>query len=449
MPAYLSENRALRLLTLCVLYSAQGIPDGFVRTALKNYLYSRDVSVAATGTVIAMVSWPWMLKWIWGPVIDRHGYPPMGRRRPWILFAQLMMGVSLVGLWLTPDLASDLRMLAAMVLAVNVFASLQDVAVDALAIDLLPASERGAANGFMYASSFAGNFVGGKVLGDLLVNQGLSSAMSLQIALLAIIGAFPLLLRERRGDVLLPWFGGSRDQSKALAWTRPDSMGDVLRKLRRAYSIRSTLLGAVLATLTLLTVNAHFVYWPQYVQEQLGWKTTDWLTLEGGWGSACGLAGAVAMGLVSTACGAKRTVAASMIAVGCCWLAYTGLHQQWTSPRVIATLFVVEQGLAAAVQVSLFSLFMGICSPAVAATQFTSYMALMNLGNALGAKFAATITSQFGIVHSHTALALTQFALVGVALAIDPDQTRRELGEETEQESLAATDGGLPFPPDP
>jgi hypothetical protein len=66
MMPYLAENQSLRLATRCVLYSAQGIPDRFVRTALRNYLYTNDVSVKDAGAIVAMVRWPWMTKWV-GP----------------------------------------------------------------------------------------------------------------------------------------------------------------------------------------------------------------------------------------------------------------------------------------------------------------------------------------------------------------------------------------------
>ena len=38
----------------------------------------------------------------------------------------------------------------------NVFNSLQDVSVDALAVDLLPEDERGKANGLMFGSKYLG-----------------------------------------------------------------------------------------------------------------------------------------------------------------------------------------------------------------------------------------------------------------------------------------------------
>ena len=143
MAATLSEDRWLRIGALCGLYVAQGIPFGFVTIALVAHLADRGVSTADIGAVIAMTSLPWTFKFLWGPFIDRFSFPAMGRRRPWILFAQTAMATTLAVMIFVPDLADNVRVVVWLVCLTNVFASLQDVAVDALAVDLLPASERG------------------------------------------------------------------------------------------------------------------------------------------------------------------------------------------------------------------------------------------------------------------------------------------------------------------
>jgi len=204
---YLNQNRSLRLTALCVLYAAQGVPDGFVRIALKTYLIGQHVPTEAVGNVVAMVSWPWAMKWVWGPFIDRFGYAPMGRRRPWVLAAQLGMALTLATMLLIPELTSELRTLAMMVLLVNIFASLQDVSVDAMAIDLLPAKERGVANGFMYGSNYAGSFFGGAIVGQCILLYGFHTAITAQVSVLLGIAAVPFFFRERPGDLLLPRIG--------------------------------------------------------------------------------------------------------------------------------------------------------------------------------------------------------------------------------------------------
>jgi PAT family beta-lactamase induction signal transducer AmpG len=429
MNLYLSENRPLRLGTLCLLYAAQGLPDGFVRIALKTYLIGQGISTDALGNVVAMVSWPWSLKFVWGPFIDRFGYAPMGRRRPWILFAQFMMIVALMAMLLIPDLTANLTLLAFMVLAVNIFASLQDVSVDALAVDLLPARERGVANGFMYGSNYAGSFVGGKVLGSVIQHYGFPLAIKVQSLLLACISAFPLLLRERRGDEWLPGVGGSASPSSSATVERPSSLAKVFGLWARAFSLRSTLLAALLAVLSLITVNGHLMFWPRYAQRELGWSQTQWLTLEGGQSVWLGLVGSLLGGYLASVIGPKRTVILSLVGMSMCWFAYALWAPDWGDTSVVRTLFLAEAALGAFLQVSMFALFMGLCWPPVAATQFTTYMALLNVSNGLGAIFADRFETHFSMPGAHVAMGCIEVALVAIVLAIDANETRRKLGE--------------------
>ena len=430
MTLYLNENRPLRLGTLCTLYAAQGIPDGFVQIALKNHLIHLGVTTNAVGNIVAMVSWPWSLKFLWGPVIDRYGYSPLGRRRPWILLAQVLMAITLLGMLFIPNISTNLRMLAFMVLLVNVFASLQDVSVDALAVDLLPAKERGLANGFMYGSNYAGSYFGGQMLGTYILQYGFSAAVKLQSVVLMCIAAVPLLLRERRGDALLPGQRGDpvlRSASAGLA--RPTSLSQVFRLWNRAFSLRSTRLAAVLAILSSITVKSHFIFWPVHVQRQLGWSQERWLTLEGGYAVWFGLVGSLVGGALASLIGAKRTVILSITAMSGCWFAYALASSYWTNANVVSLLYLAETALGGFLQVSMFAMFMGLCWPPVAATQFTTFMALLNVSNGLGAIVADKFETSFTMSGAHVALGCMQIVLIAIVLAINPDETRQKLGE--------------------
>jgi hypothetical protein len=130
------------------------------------------------------------------------------------------------------------------------------------------------------------------------------------------------------------------------------------------------------------------------------------------------------------------------------------LDDLWTNALVVYGLFMAESAWAGALQVTMFALFMSLCWSPVAATQFTAYTAMMNFANLMGAKQAASIESAFGIVNSHVALGCLQLALVAVAFAIDPDESRRRLEEpvksgEAPPRPAREIDTGLPFPPDP
>ena len=127
-----------------MLYVAQGIPYGFVTVTLAAYLAERGFDAGAIGALAAAGTLPWTFKWVWGPMIDRFGIPSMGRRRPWILLAQTGMILSILAMALIPSITDHLALLGWMIFVHNIFNSLQDVSVDALAVDLLREEERDA-----------------------------------------------------------------------------------------------------------------------------------------------------------------------------------------------------------------------------------------------------------------------------------------------------------------
>ena len=90
----LIDNKLARFSTLCALYFAQGFPWGFMTVALVAYLGEQGITLEETGQLLAMAILPWTFKLFWAPLIDTINYPAMGRRRPWILFAQFMMAIT-------------------------------------------------------------------------------------------------------------------------------------------------------------------------------------------------------------------------------------------------------------------------------------------------------------------------------------------------------------------
>ena len=91
----LTTSKWLRIGTLCILYFAQGLPWGFMLTALISFLASKGLTIVESGQLTAMATLPWTFKLFWGPIIDSFTYKKMGKRRPWILIAQIGMALSL------------------------------------------------------------------------------------------------------------------------------------------------------------------------------------------------------------------------------------------------------------------------------------------------------------------------------------------------------------------
>jgi PAT family beta-lactamase induction signal transducer AmpG len=420
MAIYLSTNRPLRLTTLSVLYISQGVPDGFVRTGLKTYLTAQGTSAAEIGSLIALTSWPWAIKWLWGPILDSFSRSNMGRRRPWILAAQFGMGLTMAAISMLPDISNNLRLLGFAILVINCFSSLQDVAIDALAIDVLHTRERGVANGLMFGASYVGSFLGGAVVGGCLLRDGLRQAVLIEILILTLIATFPFLFRERPGDRLLP--SPSPNRMAADDSIDDKSIGRTLRHLLQAFGKRESTLAALLAVSSLVSTSAFSVLWPIHMVRELNWTSENVLALEGGYAILAGLVGSLLGGVLASTIGAKRTSIITLASFMLCWVVFAATSASWQQKELVTVLFLAIGFLASVFQVSMFALFMGVCAPAVAATQFSAYMALLNISTGIGAQVAGHAYERTSLFSVFVVMAALQLAMI-IIVSLMRDQS--------------------------
>ena len=200
------------------LYLAQGLPFGFFTQALPVLLREQGASLPAIG-LSNLLAVPWMLKFLWAPVVDRRGHGRWGRRRGFLLPVQAVSVLVLVGLSTIDPTRTAL--LFAAVFACNLLAATQDIATDALAVDLLPEGERGLGNGVQVAAYRVGMIVGGGALLVFLDDLGWRLAFLLMAGLLALTTLPLLLWTEPRRDASpserLDW------GALVVWWTRSDT----------------------------------------------------------------------------------------------------------------------------------------------------------------------------------------------------------------------------------
>ena len=406
----LAERRWLRLFTLCMLYVAQGIPWGFMATTIPAYLGAHGLAPEAIGKALAMTTLPYAFKWVWGPIIDSFTIARFGRRRPWIVFAQLMMALTVGTMIAIPDLTLDLKLLAWMILIHTVFNAMQDVAVDGLAVDLLEEKERGRANGLMYASKYGGGVIGGVWMAKLIIWTSLDTALIVQTGILLAIMLVPLLVRERSGP----------------SPVRP-KIEVVMRSLAQVFSIRAAFLMAVVMlsiylALGVLTANAYALF-----TQQLAWTAEQYSELTGGWGLLAGLGGSVVGGALTDVLGRRRMIAGASIAMAGGWLLFAGLESMWGNHDFVYALAMFETACTSIMAVGLFALCMDVAYPPIGASQFTAYMSLSNFSTTLGFLLTAELRGVLDYKQCYLAAAIFQVAVTGILLLIDPTETRRTL----------------------
>ena len=133
-----------KLIGILLLGFASGLPYMLVFSTLTAWL--RDVGISLTE--IGFFAWlvlTYSLKFLWAPFVDRYsipGFKVFGKRRGWILFSQSLIFLSLFGMSLINPL-NNIQLLALLAFFVAFFGSIQDVAIDALRIEIGEAKEQG------------------------------------------------------------------------------------------------------------------------------------------------------------------------------------------------------------------------------------------------------------------------------------------------------------------
>jgi len=386
IPVTLATRPLLRLVFCCAIYVAQGIPYGFVTVALAAWLAGHGGGEQAVGGIIAMAVLPWSFKWLWGPVVDSGLAAALGRRRPWLILAQVMMIVTALMLLRA---GGDTALLGWLVLLHNVFVSLQDVSIDALAVDMLEGNQRERASGLMYGSSYVGTMLGGAGLGLVMATHGLATAILALAAIQAVTLGAVLAIRERPGD---RFFFGRAGLPQAAA-TVATGLGPapLLSKLAIAMVRPAALRTGLGAVLVKILPAMLYVTMTVHMFKTLGWSEARFAEVSGGFGNLLGLAAAIAAGFLAAFVGPKTTAVAANSILAASWIMLAAKPSLWEHEWTIYLWFGIHEACVAFMSVSLFALFMRVSTPAVAATQFTASMALMNLATSCGSWLAGPV----------------------------------------------------------
>jgi PAT family beta-lactamase induction signal transducer AmpG len=378
----LTESRSVRLFSFMILYVAQGLPFGLVTVALPAFLIERGVTPAVVGGFVGVAMLPWSLKLLAGPMMDRFTYLAMGRRRPWVLLAQL--GLALTGLafaWF-PDGLDDLVTLTTLCFVLNCFGAAQDVAVDGMAIDVLPEEEHGRANAFMGFGQVAGLSGSAAISAFVLQSFGLPGISVMLVVGFCAILLWAVLVRERPGEKTLPWTEGRATerslQLRAESW--------------KAIAVDLTKVLILPASLLLICVSSLFRFadalWIQVGQavvvRQLGYASTAYSSWISATSFIAALAG-LALGFFIDRLGVRRFYLVALLAYGLLATAVGFSTFAWESSLYVKTVSLIQAFVYQGVFVSFIAIHMKLCGTRVAATQFAIYMAVVNFARSLGA----------------------------------------------------------------
>ncbi|MDP2310422.1 MAG: MFS transporter [Pseudomonadota bacterium] len=388
----------LRFTLLVSLYLSQGLPYGFFTQALPVLLRQGGASLPEIG-LANLLALPWMLKFLWAPYVDGRGHGGRGRRRGVILPIQLLtVGVLVALAWLPlPSVSSAAGMapLLAAVLLCNLLAATQDIATDALAVDLLSPGERGIGNGVQVAAYRVGMVVGGGAL--LVVFDALGWSRSfLVMATILAVATLPIALWREPAPVAVTTPSTGVDWGAlGVWWTRSDTAAWLL--LVFFYKLGDAMAGSMVR--------------PMMVDAGLGLADVGWIL--GTVGSGMALVGALLGGWGAGVLGRR----AALIAFGLLQAASVAGYQfvaMWPSLEAFFVMAAAEHLFGGMATVALFTAMMDTCRGHRAATDYTLQACVVVAATGLGAVVSGFVAQPLGyVVHFGLSAAM---CLVGVGL---------------------------------
>jgi len=292
----------------------------------------------------------------------------------------------------------------------SLFAALQDVLTDALAIGLLPAAERGRANGVMSAATYAGSFAGGYGLALLAEAIGWPATHAAAAALLLIPATAVLLLDEPTPPPV-------------------EALRALLRQIRASFLQRTTLVAALFVLVAGASDSFLYPLVMSKLRQGLGLSVAR-MTMLGTLAVATSVAGSLLGGWLADRLGRRRTIVVGAVALAASHLAF-GL----VTPS-LATLiaYQVGGGLGAGVlYAATLALCMDLTNPALPATHFQAFMALLNVRRSWASFAGGHLAERTGLLTMFALASVIELVPLALLPAIDPRRAARDFRRDNDR----------------
>lgn len=415
----LLEKNSGRAAIFTLLYVSEGGPIGFIWWALPTLLRTEGMPVDEITGLTAMLVLPWVFKFLWAPLVDSLRTGAWGFRT-WIISAQLVMGLTLVPLiWLDPirDYA-----LWRLLLVLHAFsAAMQDVAVDALAINVVPASSRGAINGYMQAGMLLGRSAFGG--GSLLLASHLGWRSVFIGLIICVWSSLVMLLFVKEPEAP----SGSRA-----------GFSDFVLHFSRAFRRRSTWVGLLFALTSAAAFEATGALAGPYLVDRAASNETIGLFFAVPVVLAT-LIGGIIGGKLSDRSGRARSVGVFLVGFVAAVVFLAGVDTYLAvSPAVLLVILTSMYLFIGLFTAASYGLFMDLTDRRIGGTQFSTFMAATNGCEAWAGWAGGHITARAGYAVSFLAMSLVSLLTLPLLrwLSVAPAPAGVREAEETDLASI-------------
>jgi MFS transporter, PAT family, beta-lactamase induction signal transducer AmpG len=142
MQSFFKVFQSRKMAALLMLGFASGLPLYLTDKTLQAWLTVEGVDLKSIG-LFSLVALPYSLKFLWSPFLDRFIPPFLGRRRGWLVIAQILLVLAIAAMsFQNPQ--QGLKAIAINAIIIAFFSATQDIAADAYRTDVLDKPELGA-----------------------------------------------------------------------------------------------------------------------------------------------------------------------------------------------------------------------------------------------------------------------------------------------------------------
>jgi PAT family beta-lactamase induction signal transducer AmpG len=258
----------------------------------------------------------------------------------------------------------------------SVFASVQDASVDAMAIEVVPVAQRGRLNAFMRAGILWGISFGSAVLSVVLHRYGFTTAVLIQSAILLVFTIVTFFIKLQHTDPLLPRFAWKEVKRVNVEKT---NLKIVFRDLWRSMTERLNLRTAGIIMLSYIAFGIFIRSFNFHLIQNLHWPDQKLSVLQGGWGSVITFGVLMAGGVIADRMGHARLQRQVLLFLAVFLILFNALSFAWRHDAVATTGLLIWSVADPFYSVAAFPILMTLCKPTVEGSQFTAYMAMINL----------------------------------------------------------------------
>ena len=193
-PEHINRHKG-SVFTLCTffcLYIAQAVPSSFLSTALQVLMRENNFSLTTIG-LLQLVKLPWIIKFLWAPMVDRRCVRVNDYKRT-IIISELVYAALLLTIGFL-HVSTDIYFIIFLVVLSLITSGTQDVATDALAVLTFKKSDKSMVNSMQSMGSFGGALLGGGVLLMALHRYGWQTVLPF-LAIFVLIALLPLLFNK-------------------------------------------------------------------------------------------------------------------------------------------------------------------------------------------------------------------------------------------------------------